>query len=125
MTEARDDPGPDLQQALSAYLDAQRMTRRQLLERIAAVGAAAALAPVIAACAAGPADKAAAAQRAASVKGEPETPAIPAASAPRAATLSVPLPAALTAPLPAAPVQAAAASSHVIARIIARLVSRG
>jgi hypothetical protein len=29
------------------------------------------------------------------------------------------------APLPAAPVQAAAAGSHVIARIIARFVSRG
>ena len=54
MTEPRDDQASDLEQALAAYLDAQRMTRRQLLERIAAVGAAAALAPVIAACAAGP-----------------------------------------------------------------------
>ena len=55
MTEPREQSSPDLEQALGAYLDAQRMTRRQLLERIAAVGAAAALAPVIAACSAGPA----------------------------------------------------------------------
>ena len=118
MTEPRDDPAPDLEQALSAYLDAQRMTRRQLLERIAAVGAAAALAPVIAACAAGPADRAAAASRAGAG----------AAAQPAAAAAPV-VPAVVAAPeaaaLPAAPVQAAAASSHVIARIIARLVSRG
>ena len=46
MTNARDEPnlepGPDVEQALAAYLAAQRMSRRQLLERIAAVGAAAA-----------------------------------------------------------------------------------
>jgi 5'-nucleotidase len=107
MTEPHDDPGPDLEQALSAYLVAQRMTRRQLLERIAAVGAAAALAPVIAACAAGPADRAAAERREAS------------------AAVPEPLVAPPAAPLPAAPVQAAAASSHVIARIVARIMSRG
>ena len=49
MTDGELEPGTDLEQALAAYLTAQRMSRRQLLERIAAVGAAAALAPVIAA----------------------------------------------------------------------------
>ena len=105
MSEPRQEPGTDVEQALAAYLAAQRMTRRQLLERIAAVGAAAALAPVIAACASGPmAD----AERAA-------------APAP-AVVPTVPVPGG---PITSAPVQAAAASSHVVARIIARIVSRG
>ena len=43
MTEPHEESSNDLEQALAAYLAAQRMTRRQLLERIAAVGAAAAL----------------------------------------------------------------------------------
>lgn len=118
MTEPRDNPEPrDLEHALGAYLDAQRMTRRQLLERIAAVGAAAALAPVIAACAAGPADRAAAARGLAAS----EERADPAAAPGRSAAELIPV-----APtLPEAPVQAAAAGSHVIVRIIARLVSRG
>jgi 5'-nucleotidase / UDP-sugar diphosphatase len=110
MTEPRQEPGTDVEQALAAYLAAQRMTRRQLLERIAAVGAAAALAPVIAACASGPmAD----AERAAA----PAPAVVP--TVPRVAPV-VP-----AGPITSAPVQAAAASSHVVARILARIVSRG
>jgi hypothetical protein len=109
MTEPHGDPASDLEQALAAYLDAQRMTRRQLLERIAAVGAAAALAPVIAACAGGPATQLPASAPAA----VPATEVVPLAQVVPAAAV------------PAAPVQAAAAGSHVIARIIARIVSRG
>ena len=112
MSEPRQEPGTDVEQALAAYLAAQRMTRRQLLERIAAVGAAAALAPVIAACSSGPM---AYAERAAA-----PTPAVQAI--PRAVQA---LPVAPAGPITSAPVQAAAASSHVVARIIARFVSRG
>jgi len=97
MTDPRDDPAADLEQALAAYLADQRMTRRQLLERIAAMGAAAALAPVIVAAG-----------------GAANQPGAPSAAAP-AGRLAV-------APVPA---QAATASSHVIARILARIVARG
>jgi hypothetical protein len=103
MTSEREQPDLehdlDLERALAAYLADQRMTRRQLLERIAAMGAAAALAPVIAACAAAPA--------------RPST---------GSATHVGPAPAG---PVPAAPAQVGTASSHVISRILARLVSRG
>jgi hypothetical protein len=118
MTEPHEESSNDLEQALAAYLAAQRMTRRQLLERIAAVGAAAALAPVIAACSAGPAKETAAAQhRSVAGRAAPAAdsmPAIPPTS----------LPAELAPAAPAAPA-AAAASSHVISRIIARIMSRG
>src|SRR5690242_12181588 len=40
----------DLERELVRYLVEQRMSRRELLERIAALGAAAALAPIVAAC---------------------------------------------------------------------------
>jgi spermidine/putrescine transport system substrate-binding protein len=50
MKHEHDGSSADLERALSRYLVERWMTRRQLLERIAAVGAAAALAPVIAAC---------------------------------------------------------------------------
>jgi 5'-nucleotidase / UDP-sugar diphosphatase len=114
MTDSELEPGPDLEQALAAYLAAQRMSRRQLLERIAAVGAAAALAPVIAALGTSP-------------EGELGHPA-PAESSPAGpATLPAELPVA-PAPVAAvapAPAQAAAASQHVIARILARIVPRG
>lgn len=116
MSEPRQEPGTDVEQALAAYLAAQRMTRRQLLERIAAVGAAAALAPVIAACSSGPmAD----AERAAAPA--PAVDAVPGA-VPRPVPV---VPVANGGPITSAPVQAAAASSHVVARIIARIVSRG
>jgi spermidine/putrescine transport system substrate-binding protein len=41
---------PDIELALERYLLEQRITRRALLERIASVGAAVALAPIVAAC---------------------------------------------------------------------------
>jgi spermidine/putrescine transport system substrate-binding protein len=46
-------PTNDIERALERYLTEQRMTRRDLLERIAALGAVAALAPIVAACATG------------------------------------------------------------------------
>jgi hypothetical protein len=116
MTDSELEPGPDLEQALAAYLAAQRMSRRQLLERIAAVGAAAALAPVIAALGT-------------SSDGELKNPgpagAVPGEGSPAQPT-SVPaeLPVAPVPALAPAPAQAAA-SSHVIARILARIVARG
>jgi spermidine/putrescine transport system substrate-binding protein len=51
-----DRPGirrPDVERALERYLTEQRITRRELLERIGVVGAAVALAPIVAACAGG------------------------------------------------------------------------
>ena len=53
MTERYDGSTIDLEQALVRYMVEQRLSRRDLLERIARVGAAAALAPVIAACTGG------------------------------------------------------------------------
>ena len=50
MSHEHDGSKPDLERALARYLVEQRMTRRQLLARVAAVGATVALAPIIAAC---------------------------------------------------------------------------
>src|SRR5688500_15228648 len=50
MTERYDGSTIDLEQALVRYMVENRLSRRDLLERLARVGAAAALAPVIAAC---------------------------------------------------------------------------
>lgn len=50
MTERYDGSTIDIEQALIRYMVEQRLTRRDLLERIGRMGAAAALAPVIAAC---------------------------------------------------------------------------
>jgi spermidine/putrescine transport system substrate-binding protein len=50
MTHEHEGSSIDLERQLVRYMAERRITRRQLLERIAAVGAAAALAPVIAAC---------------------------------------------------------------------------
>lgn len=50
MTERHDGSTIDLEQALVRYMVNERLSRRDLLERIARVGAAVALAPVIAAC---------------------------------------------------------------------------
>jgi spermidine/putrescine-binding protein len=44
---------PDVERELERYLVEQRMTRRELLERIGALGAVAALAPIVAACSSG------------------------------------------------------------------------
>ena len=53
MTERYDGSTIDLEQALVRYMVEHRLSRRDLLERIARVGAAAALAPIIAACTGG------------------------------------------------------------------------
>lgn len=54
MTDTHDGSTLDLERGLVRYLAERRISRRVLLERIGALGAAAALAPVIAACAANP-----------------------------------------------------------------------
>ena len=53
MSERYDGSTIDLEKALTRYMVERRITRRDLLERIAKVGAAAALAPVVAACTGG------------------------------------------------------------------------
>jgi len=50
MTQAPRDPATTVERELERYLIEQRMTRRELLERVAALGAAVALAPIVAAC---------------------------------------------------------------------------
>ncbi|MGZ8528219.1 MAG: hypothetical protein ACXWWR_05435, partial [Candidatus Limnocylindrales bacterium] len=50
MTNDHDGSSLDLERILVRYLAEERLTRRQLLHRISAVGATAALAPIIAAC---------------------------------------------------------------------------
>ncbi len=50
MNDRHDGESIDLEKALVRYMVERRITRRELLERIAMVGGAAALAPVIAAC---------------------------------------------------------------------------
>ncbi len=58
MTERHDGSSIDLERALVRYMVEQRVSRRILLERISKFGAAAALAPVIAACTGGSASSA-------------------------------------------------------------------
>jgi spermidine/putrescine transport system substrate-binding protein len=53
MSERHDGSTIDLEKALTRYMVERRITRRELLERIAKVGAATALAPVVAACTGG------------------------------------------------------------------------
>jgi spermidine/putrescine transport system substrate-binding protein len=53
MSHGYDGSSIDLQKALTRYMVERRISRRDLLERIAKVGSAAALAPVIAACTSG------------------------------------------------------------------------
>jgi spermidine/putrescine transport system substrate-binding protein len=53
MTEHHDRSSIDLEKELTRYMIERRVSRRYLLERIALVGGAAALAPVIAACSTG------------------------------------------------------------------------
>ena len=50
MTQGPQTDRPDVEQALERYLVEQRITRRELLERISVLGAAVALAPIVAAC---------------------------------------------------------------------------
>ncbi len=58
MTERHDGSSIDLERALVRYMVEQQVSRRDLLERISKFGAAAALAPVIAACTGGSASSA-------------------------------------------------------------------
>ena len=53
MNEPRDISDKAIERALEQYLTEQRMTRRELIERIGALGAAVALAPIVAACSTG------------------------------------------------------------------------
>ena len=54
----RPDGGVDLERELVRYMAEHRITRRMLLEQVAKVGAFAAFAPIIAACASGAASAA-------------------------------------------------------------------
>jgi spermidine/putrescine transport system substrate-binding protein len=53
MSDRYDGSSIDLEKALTRYMVERRISRRELLERIAIVGSAAALAPIIAACTSG------------------------------------------------------------------------
>jgi spermidine/putrescine-binding protein len=50
MSHEHDGSSIDLERALDRYMREHHLSRRRLLERIAAIGATAALAPIIAAC---------------------------------------------------------------------------
>jgi spermidine/putrescine transport system substrate-binding protein len=50
MTDRHGSNRPDVEAALERYLTEQRMSRRELLERISVLGAVVALAPIVAAC---------------------------------------------------------------------------
>ena len=54
MTDRHDGSSIDLEKELVRYMVEHRISRRYLLERIALVGGAAALAPIIAACTSSP-----------------------------------------------------------------------
>ena len=66
MTDRHDGSSIDLEKAVVRYMVERRITRRYLLERIALVGSAAALAPIIAACTSSAASPSAAPSSAAS-----------------------------------------------------------
>jgi spermidine/putrescine transport system substrate-binding protein len=51
MSDRHDGSRPEVERALERYLAEQRITRRELIERIGALGAIVALAPIVAACA--------------------------------------------------------------------------
>jgi spermidine/putrescine transport system substrate-binding protein len=90
MSDRYDGSSIDLEKALTRYMVERRISRRQLLERIAAVGAAAALAPIIAACtsAAAPTASAAASSSASASAGSSAS----ASASPSAAPTPVPSP---------------------------------
>ncbi len=81
MTDRRDGSSLDLERALVRYLAEHRISRRVLLERIGALGAAAALAPVIAACSGSSASSAPAASAVPSAPGATPPSSAPSASA--------------------------------------------
>src|SRR5260221_11878753 len=90
MNDRQDGSTTDLERELVRYLAEQRISRRVLLERIGALGAAAALAPVIAACASGAATSA----PSAAASGAPDTapPSIPPSAAPTVSAEPTPAP---------------------------------
>ena len=91
MTQSHDGSSIDLEKELVRYLVQRRVTRRYLLDRIAKVGAAAALGPVIAACTGGsatPAPASAAAPNATAAPSASES----AAASPSAEPTPVPSP---------------------------------
>jgi spermidine/putrescine transport system substrate-binding protein len=91
MTQSHDGSSIDLEKELVRYLAQRRVTRRYLLDRIAKVGAAAALGPVIAACTGGsatPAPASAAAPNATAAPSASES----AAASPSAEPTPVPSP---------------------------------
>lgn len=53
MNDPRGSSDPNVERALERYLIEQRMTRRELIERIGVLGAAVALGPIVAACSGG------------------------------------------------------------------------
>ena len=75
---------PDVERALERYLVEQRITRRELLERISVLGAAVALAPIVAACSGGAAS--------ASPVAVASPTAVPPTTAPTATTAPTPTP---------------------------------
>ena len=89
MTDQRDPLHAQVEAALEQYLTEQRMTRRDLIARIAAVGAVVALAPIVAACSTAGAS---ATPSAASAAPATPPPATPAASASGAAATATPEP---------------------------------
>jgi spermidine/putrescine transport system substrate-binding protein len=90
MNDRQDGSTIDLERELVRYLAERRISRRVLLERIGTLGAAAALAPVIAACAAGAATSAPSA--AASAAPDSAPPSIPPSAAPTASAEPTPAP---------------------------------
>ena len=87
MNDKQDPRQADLERELYRYMLERRMTRRMLLEQIAKVGAFAALAPIIAACA-GPAASASASASAAA----PSAPPTPSSAAATATPEPTPVP---------------------------------
>lgn len=88
MTDRHDGSSIDLERALVRYMVERRISRRDLLERISKVGAAAALAPVIAACTGGSASSAPSAAASAGASAPPAS----AGTEPSAAATPVPEP---------------------------------
>jgi spermidine/putrescine transport system substrate-binding protein len=93
MTDPQRTSRPDVEAALERYLAEQRISRRELLERISVLGAVVALAPIVAACSGGGAS---AAPSVASPSAAPAT------SAPSASAAPTPTPAPTPVPSPEA-----------------------
>jgi spermidine/putrescine transport system substrate-binding protein len=81
MNDRRDPARSDIEAALEGYLTQQRMTRRELLERVGALGAFVALAPIVAACSGGGASAAPSLASSASAAPPSAAPSVAAATA--------------------------------------------